>query len=613
MKIKLGDIMEGFPEHIINDVKERNEIVDVISDHINVKQSGNTYKALCPFHSEKTPSFVVNKEKQIYKCFGCGEGGDAISFIMKIENLDFIEAVKYLAQRVNMQIDFEDTNVSKETSRNISKYLQINKHAAKYYYQNLKVPGNPALNYLKNRGYSIRTISQFGIGYAKDSWNSLISHLKQLGYAESEIEKAGLIIPKKKEGYYDRFRNRVLFPIFDVRGNVIAFGGRVLDESLPKYLNSPETELFNKRKTLYNLNNARKNVHNNQIIVVEGYTDVIALYQEGIKNVVATLGTAFTKDHGNTLKRYCNEIVICFDGDSAGAKATSRGIETLKELDIRVKIAILPEKIDPDEYIKTKGRTKFYELIHTAMSLIDYKIFVLKQQYNINILEEKIEFSKEIVKVIKQVKSHIEKDLYINKVHSEFDLSIDALKQEIYGKRVLDDNKSNNKYTYNNKRNNNKYIEAVSYAEQKGHIIAERQLINILIKNTTKALDIVNKVKSTDFLIGNHQRIVEYIKEKLNNKILIEENIIINDLPELKNDIYEIVNLNMKHVNIDVVLNNYEKNLKKYKLLYELKVLQKKQHEVMNRRNTTKEEVDQELLNIGIRIMEINRDIQSIK
>ena len=598
----------AFPEHLIDEVKERNEIVDVISSYVHVKSTGHSYKALCPFHNEKTPSFVISRDKQIFKCFGCGEAGDVLNFVMKIENLEFIDAVKFLAERVNMKVETEQLNKQgSEANNRKNKLYEISKVAAKFFYNNLKERGNPALKYLINRGFSIQTISHFGLGYASNSWNLLLEYLTKTGYTEDELEKCGLIVRNKNNGFYDRFRNRVMFPIFDVRGNVVAFGGRVLDDSLPKYLNSPETDIFNKRKILYNLNSARKHVKNNQIIVVEGYTDVISLYQLGIKNTVATLGTSFTKEHGNILKRYCQEVVICFDGDVAGTTATSRGIDLLKEIDINLKVVLLPDKKDPDEYVKQYGKLAFEDLINQAMTLIDYKIHLVKQKYNLNIPEEKIKIGKEVVKVIKEIESSIEKEVYINKICQEIGISIDALNHELYGNKAIFNPNHDKKYSYSNKRNNNKYIESVPIPEQKGHIIAEKQLIKYMLTYPNAIIEISKKINSDDFLLAEHQAIVELVYESQDFE-KIKQN-----LTEYRDLIKSILETDISHIDMNKALEQYVLNLRRYKLLYELNILQDRQKEISNDINLRKEEVDSKLLEISIKIMDINREVQKLR
>lgn len=599
-----------FPEEIIEEIKDRNEIVDVISQYIQVKSAGATYKALCPFHNEKTPSFVINKQKQIFKCFGCGEGGDVIQFVMKIENLEFMEAVKLLAQKSNIPLD--KLNTSNEVRHEIQKkmlFFEIHKKAGKFYYDRLTKEKNPALEYLLKRGLSIKTIKAFGLGYAYNSWNDLLKYLTGLGYSIEDILKCGLILPnKEKTDYYDRFRNRIIFPIFDVRGNVVGFGGRVLDNSLPKYLNSPETEVFSKSHTIYGLNFARKHIEQNQLILVEGYMDVIALHQQGIKNAVAALGTSLTKGHAQILKKYSKDIIISFDGDKAGEKATLRSIDILKEADLDCKILVLPKNTDPDDYIKKYGKFQFEEQIQRAISPIDYRIRIEKNKIDLNLPEGKIKFVKAIAAILKQVKSPVEREVYIQKIEKEIGVSKEALQIEIYGEKPINTLDKNQKYTSKNKRDN-KYIDAVPLAEQKGHIIAEKQLIKAMLTNRNVRALLLSKVKAEDFSMEKYQAIMTYVITQQNEgrEINIE-----NDLPELKQDIKEIYATDIDHIDIDKTLEKYIDNLRRYKLLYQLKVLQTQQNTLLQDKKLNKEEVEKELLRIGLEIMRINTDLQKI-
>lgn len=600
-----------FPEEVIEDIKASSDITNIISSYISVKSAGTNYKALCPFHREKTPSFMINPQKQIYKCFGCGEGGNVINFVMKIENIDFIEAVKLLAQRAN--IPLQDMNMTDKEKMELQQRLElyeINKEAARFFYLNLKKNGNNAKEYLIKRGLTPEIIRSFGLGYSSNEWDALLKHLKLAGYKEDTMLKSGLIIPKKdKTQYFDRFRNRIMFPIFDSRGNVIAFGGRVTDNSLPKYLNSPETQVFNKSETLYALNIARKNIEKNRIIIVEGYMDVIALHQNGFKNSVATLGTSLTKGHAYQLKKYCNEVIICFDGDAAGEKATLRSLEIFKEVELNSKVFIIPDKLDPDDYIRQKGSIHFREHLDSAMSLIDYKIVLAKRKYKLSEPEGKIKFIKELAIIMRDIKSPVEREVYIQKIQKETNIAEDTIYLEIYGKPKNKGLDNNQKYSYINKRDN-KYIEAVPPVEGKGHIVAEKQLLKaMLVKNSIIPL-FKNKVNPEDFSMGKHQILAEY---KLSNAEPIDQHTLENQFPELKAEIRDIYNTDIEHIDIEKALEQYITNLKKYKLLYQIKVLQQQQDKLTGDKKLNKEEVEKELLKIGVEIMRLNSEIQKLQ
>ncbi|QUH21007.1 DNA primase [Alkaliphilus sp. B6464] len=600
-----------FPEELINEVKDSNEIIDVISQYIQVKSVGSSYKALCPFHSENTPSFIINREKQIYKCFGCGEGGDVVRFIMKIENLDFIESVRLLAKRANIEI--KSTESSEEVKREIKEKnlcYEINRKVGLYFYRNLTKKPNPALEYLVNRGLNPKTLASFGLGYAINSWDNLILYLQREGYQLSDIQKCGLIRPNKQNGYYDYFRNRIMFPIFNIRGDVVGFGGRVMDNSLPKYLNSPETKIFNKSNILYGLNFARKNINNRQMILVEGYMDVIALHQAGFKNVVASLGTSLTKYHGQLLKKYCDEVIICFDGDTAGIKATMRSVDILNEVECQFRIMTLPEGKDPDDFIKFYGNEAFKEQINNAISLIDYKILLAKNKYSSNTIEDKVKLAKRIAVIIRDIKSPIEKEAYIEKAANETGISKEAIKLEVLGKsKNISMNRNNVKYSSNYKRDN-KYIEIIPLVEQKGHIIAEKQLIKFMLTDNKLIQHILNSISVEDFSVWSHQEIVAYLADNVKS---IDEKQIEEILPHLKEDIKQILSTDIKHIELNNTLEKYVINLKKYKLLYDIKRLEEEQNSIMKDSNLTKEEVESKLLNIGMEIVRKNVQIQKLK
>lgn len=400
-------------------ILENVDIVSVISQYVQLKQMGKNHKGLCPFHSEKTPSFIVSEDKQLFHCFGCGAAGNAIQFIMRIENLDFLDAVDALADQYNIPIEqYKYSNSGKNpanaTSRDEKAHLMdVMRTSAMYYYKNLGQDAF-AMSYLTNRGLDQKIIKQFGLGLARDEWDGLINSFSQKD--TKALEQVGLIIRRKDQsGYYDRFRNRIIFPIIDVRGKVIGFGGRVMDDSLPKYLNSPETVLFNKSKTLYGLNLAKNHIEHSDdtIIVTEGYMDVIALHNAGIQNAVATLGTALTREHGKLLDRYSKTVVICYDSDEAGMKATLRSIEVLKGIKAKVKVLQLGEGLDPDEYIKKYGKTKFLVELSSAKSGTVYSLETLSKDYDFTNEEEQVDFIKKAVEIFDDLSDNIKVEYFI--------------------------------------------------------------------------------------------------------------------------------------------------------------------------------------------------------
>lgn len=484
-------------DEIIEKVKDSSNIVDIVSDYIGLKKTGANHVGLCPFHNEKTPSFTVSDSKQFFHCFGCGESGDSISFVMKKENLDFPEAVKFLADKLGIQIEEkkQDDKYIEEKNR----AYEINREAARFFYNNL-IKNPTILEYLYNRNIKKRDIIRFGLGFALDNWHSLEKFLVKKGYSHEELEKVGLIARKNgNNGFYDRFRNRIIFPIIDTKGRVIGFGGRVLDDSKPKYLNSKETIVFNKGYNLYGLNLVKKLSDRSRILLVEGYMDVISIFSKGIEYAVASLGTALTHEQAKLIKRYGREVYIAFDSDQAGTKATIKAIDILLKEGIKPKIIQFPDEMDPDEYINKAGIIKFEGLFNKAMDYMDYKIFIKRKNYDLNNTGDKIKFTLEIANLIKSLKSSIEQDVYIKKVSNDTGISIEAIKQEINSNRY-----NNKKWvkTYSNKENNKKTIDPIDTKDTKivyGYIKAELDLIKFMIYHKDYYEKINNKIEVDEF------------------------------------------------------------------------------------------------------------------
>ena len=460
-------------EEILEKIKSQNDIVDVISERVRLKKAGRNFTGLCPFHNEKTPSFSVSQEKQIYKCFGCGEAGNVISFVMKDKNLPFIEAVKYLANRANIPLKLGNGEQS-QSNRKKELLYKVNVEAAKFFFSNLMNNQN-AKEYFLNRGIKEETIKKFGLGYANDSWNSLMFYLRKKGINDGLLEEAGLISVNKEKGRkYDRFRNRVMFPVFDYQGKVIGFGGRVLDDSKPKYLNSPETLVFQKGTNLYGLNFALKhNMSERYFVIVEGYMDLISLHQYGITNVVASLGTALTINQARLLKRYADKVVISYDADLAGQMATLRGLEILRTAGFDVRVLSIPQGKDPDEYVRSNGREAFLKLINNAEPLIDYRIKKAEEGIDFKNSQSVILYSKRIMDIISDL-DPIEKDVYIKKASENTGIKEQALYDIL--KIKMKDNRENDF------RNNKEEDRSKLYVEP-GFLKAERTLLKMMLEN----------------------------------------------------------------------------------------------------------------------------------
>ncbi|WP_195237554.1 DNA primase [Romboutsia sp. 1001285H_161024_C4] len=597
---------------IIEEVKSRCDIVSTISQYIELKSSGINYKGLCPFHGEKTPSFYVNESKQIYKCFGCGEGGDVINFVMKMENLDFIDAVKVLAQKYGIEINTNMDEESKKKLEKIKKFQDIHTEAARFYFSNLHTKKNSGYAYLRSRGLDDKIIKKFGLGYSLASWNSLMDYLTSKGYSNKDLIECGLLAHKKESNkIYDKFRNRVMFPIFDYRGNVIGFGGRVLDDSLPKYLNSPDTITFNKRYNLYGLNFSRKEIKNKTLILVEGYMDLISLYQYGIKNVVATLGTALTKEQGMLIKRYADNVIISYDSDEAGIKATLRAIEILSDIDINVKVLNLKDCKDPDEFIRKYGVKGYQEAIDESINQIIFRINNLKKQFNLNKDEDKVKFAKGASKIIKKVKSPVEIDYYTKYLSDLIQISIDSIKREIYGKSY---NKNGN-----NKYQKSKYIKKDEVVIEKPKIITngekfvEKNLIKLMIEDKKLRDIIVLKVNDNDFLLDESKEILNWIiKNQELDKITIDKIKSLNISEEYIKDI-ENISLNNMSLNNVKGVDDIIKNVKKNTLNEKMNRLLKEQKEIeKNKNNSDTKEVDGKIMEIALKIVEIRRMLQKL-
>ncbi|MGL4914072.1 MAG: DNA primase [Romboutsia sp.] len=601
----MNDIKE-----IIEEIKSRCDIVTTISQYIEVKQSGANYKGLCPFHGEKTPSFYINTSKQIYKCFGCGEGGDAINFVMKMENLDFMDAVKLLAKRYGIEINTNMDNESKIRMEKIKRFQDIHIEAARFYLSNLLSAKNYGYEYLRKRGLDDKIIKKFGLGYSLDSWNSLMEYLISKGHTKEELIECGLINYKAESNKaYDKFRKRVMFPIFDYRGNVIGFGGRVLDDSMPKYLNSPDTLLFNKRQNLYGLNFARKEIKDRTIVLVEGYMDLISVYQYGIKNVVATLGTALTDQQGMLIKRYADTAIISYDSDEAGIKATLRAIEILSKLDISVKVLNLEECKDPDEFIRKHGLNKFKKAMDTSTHQIKYKIDILKRNFNLRKDEDRVKFAKEASKIIKELKSAVEIDYYTKYLSSQIDISVESIKREIYGKNYNKIQNKNDKY-FNKKEE--KIIEKPKTITN-GEKFVEENLIKIILEDKNLRELIVLKVDESDFLLNDSKEILNYIiKNKELDKITIDKIKSLNISEEYLEDLESISlnNMNLANVkSIDEIIKNMKKNTlhgKMNRLLEEQKTLEN------NKNINDAKEVDGKIMEIALKIVETRRMLQRL-
>ena len=589
---------------IIEEIKSRCDIVDVISDYMQLKSSGSNYTGLCPFHSEKTGSFMVSKSKQIYKCFGCNAGGDVISFVMRYENVDFMDAVKILARRCGITLERNISEEEKKKIQEINKFREIHTEAARFYFANLLGTKNPGYEYLKKRGLSDKIIKKFGLGYSLNSWNSLMNYLLAKGYDKTDLVKCGLVTHKTETNkYFDRFRNRVMFPIFNYNGKVIGFGGRVLDDSLPKYLNSPETLVFNKRLNLYGLNISKKSIKDDTLILVEGYMDLISLYQNNIENVVATLGTALTIEQARLIRRFAKNVIISYDSDQAGQNATLRAIDILLQADIKVKILNLKDCKDPDDFIKKYGFEGYKKAMEDSDYYIKYKKDILKKKYNLNNDSQKMSFVEEATFMLKKLKSPIEKDLYAKYLSDLTNISIESIRASV-GIKV------NSNYNKTNKRNTNvhKKIEQMSKI-QDGYLKVEAKFIKLLMENKNLRESVLQDINEQQFLFDETKEIFNYIiKNRELDKITIDKIKSLNISEEYVNNIQ---NIQIEEINTYTLesTKNIIKQIKKNiidneikSMSYQIKELSSKL-ELLKKTNGNTKEVDEKIMNLSLEIL----------
>lgn len=481
---------------IVDEIKNRCDIVDVIGRYVKLRRAGSIYKGLCPFHTEKTPSFAVYGTKQFFNCYGCGAAGDVINFVMRAENIDFRTAISKLAEQYGIDID-KYGGFRNESARN--EIYELNRAAARFFFKNMTERSNPGLDYMLKRGLDAGTITRFGIGYADNSGNSLIRHLSEAGYSYKLMVKAGLATHyQSNDRYVDKFRNRVIFPIFNTRGKVIGFGGRDLGDRGPKYLNSPESDVFSKKNNLYGLNLTRQDInHNNCAIMVEGYMDLVSLYKNGVTNVAASLGTALTENQCRLLKRYTENVILSYDADAAGQKAALRGIELLRNAGIKAKVLHISDGKDPDEFIKKHGKEAFMELVEKAMPYSDYRISVIRQKHELSSSEGRVEFLKDVNSVLATL-SPVEADVHIRKLAADTGISESAIRREYNAVTEYSEGRPKEENINDNSSTKKNYDGAGTSAEKgssgSGSSILQKSLIRLITVNS----DYIEKIKEYD-------------------------------------------------------------------------------------------------------------------
>ncbi len=552
--------MVRYSDELIDEIRNKNDIVDIISQYVILKRSGRNFFGLCPFHKEKSPSFSVSPDKQIFHCFGCGVGGNVFHFVEKIENLSFIETIEMLADRAGINLPTINNNIDDKLIKLKSRVYDINEATAKFYHENLYKPtSKEAQNYIKKRKLDNKTLKNFLIGYS-GTFNELYMHLKEKGFSDEEILASSLVNRNENGKFIDRFRKRLMFPIQDTRNRVIAFGGRVLDDSKPKYINSPENVVYSKGKHLFGLNVAKRE-QIKKIIIVEGYMDAISLHQRGITNVVASLGTAMTESQGRLLRKSSEQVIIGYDADGAGQAATVRGLEILQNLGCDIRILQIEGAKDPDEFVTKYGPERFLKYVDNAISLVEYKVKVLKQNLNIENTNDKIKFLKEIAKELSKISNNIEREVYIDKISLEYKISKEAIYSEI------------NKLIYGKNDNEKKSVTSKIVAPQKKVVeetdqaIAKREglIIYLLINYPNESyLKIKQIISIDDIKSQRNKKILTKLYEELEkghsniDNILdwFEEEEIINYLTSIMAYDFEITEVNKC---IEDILNIYLK------------------------------------------------------
>lgn len=506
--------MARFSDEFLQEIRDRCPIESVISDYVELKRSGANLAGLCPFHREKTPSFMVNPGKQIYKCFGCGEAGSVFNFIMKIEHVEFPDAVALLAKRAGMELPQgeEDYGVSRKRQT----ILAMNKEAARYFHSCLlSEAGRVGLEYLAGkRQMPMKLIRHFGLGFAPEGWDNLIHHLMGKGYTMEDLTDSGLTVMGKNGRMYDRFRGRVMFPIIDVRGNVVAFGGRVMDDSQPKYLNSPETVAFSKSRNLFGLNFA-KNEKLDYMILAEGYMDVIALHGAGFRTAVASLGTSLTAEQARMILRYTKQVIISYDSDAAGQAASKRAISILKEAGVNVRVLTIAGGKDPDEYIRTYGAERFALMLKGSDNYIEYQLQRLAQQYDMENISQKVEFLRGATRILADIDSDVERELYMERLSKTYQISVDALGQEVRKELAV----RRKKFRTEQKRRELEQTIPRAFAGDKDYntrsVMAEQSLLALIYQNNDVYWSTKTQIGEQDFLNSLNSRIYRLFAHKI--------------------------------------------------------------------------------------------------
>lgn len=557
----------AFSDDFIYHLQLGNPIEEVMKSYVQLIRRGHNFVCSCPFHSEKTPSCTVYTDTQSFYCYGCGAGGDVITFIRKIENLEYIEAVKLLAERAGIEVPSD--RQSEQTARLKARVLEINRESAVFFYKELLSDNTKTgLKYFASRQLSPQTIKKYGLGYAPNSWDKLKNHLNSLGFTNNELVSAG-ICTEKNNSIFDIFRNRVMFPIIDLRGNIIGFGGRILDDSTPKYINTSDTPVFKKSRNLFSLNFA-KNSSSNRLILAEGYMDVISINQAGFENVVATLGTALTPEQARLMSQYSKEVIIAYDSDSAGQKATQKAINLLGDAGVTTRIINMSGAKDPDEYIKKFGASRFKFLLDNSDGAINFQLEKCRQGLDLSTEPGKVEALKRCVKVLSQISNKLEQDVYISKTAKDYEISLDILKAQVNSelkkaynieKKKIWKNIISHTYIRDNLNNDNIHLPKETKAEE--------GIIAYIIRNPNMLDGILSLVTPDNFATDFNKRIFTILCEKLKSSTNFTLSLLADEFNDI--EMGRITGIEAKHKDIILteqvigdyvdILHQYNKNV----------------------------------------------------
>ncbi|MFC3882954.1 DNA primase [Bacillus songklensis] len=581
---------ERIPDEVIDRIRHSVDIVDVVGDYVQLKKQGRNYFGLCPFHGENTPSFSVAPEKQIYHCFGCGAGGNAFSFVMEMEGFSFLEAVKHLADKFGISVQLPTDQPQSSSSKPANKMIEAHELLKKFYHHLLvnTKEGQKAFDYLIQRGFTKEMIEEFEIGYALDSWDFAMKFLGKRGFSLEEMERAGLLIKRDSDGkYFDRFRNRIMFPIQDLQGKTIAFSGRILGEGQPKYLNSPETAIFNKSKTVYNFHRAKKHIRKNQeVVLFEGFADVISAFKAGCENSIATMGTALTDEQVKIIRRNVESIIVCYDSDQAGIEAAYKAAHILHTAGCYVKVATMPKGYDPDEYIQQFGAEKFrQEVIEASLTLMSFKMQYLRRGKNLQNEAERMQYIDEVLKEIGALPKAVERDHYLRQLSEEFSISLEALKQQYQIYRFEKKKKDNARRNRNN-------IARQPAAQAKllpAYQNAERMLLAYMLRDQNLAIRVQDMINGS-FNMEEHQALATYLYGFYEEEHEPNLSLFVEYLPD-KRLVHLVSELAMMSINEELseqALHDYVQQVLIYRKLLTIKEKEKDKQEAERRKDHVK-------------------------